>query len=177
MSDTQNSNEDNIRALREKAERADAAEQAAADLQRKVTFYEAGVDPTSPLGELLFASFDGDAAALKAKATDLGYFKTSEPTDTAPKYSQEETTQQTMRQVVAGGGTPNPMTDLGPDPWDEGYVQFHEAIRSGTPREEAQQDLLAKIIRAGTGERPDPRVGWNPRDYYREADRMASLES
>jgi hypothetical protein len=104
-----------IRTLREKAERTDAAETKAQQLERELTLHKAGLNDLSDKEiKALTAVHDGEwePDALKATATELGFVKQPDGTDIpAPKVSPEELASMN-RMAAASGGTPPPPPDL-----------------------------------------------------------------
>lgn len=170
--DPNDQGEDNIKVLREQAARAKELEKQLAETQRKTMFLEAGVDPSTKLGAMLFKTFDGtDAAALKAEATEVGYF--GQP-QAQPKFDPAEAEQQRFRQQLAGGVMPTGEQQTA-HPVDEAYVEFHKELRDGTPRERAATTVMSKILSSGL--QGDKRVLWNPTEHYAKAAEIDALGS
>jgi hypothetical protein len=169
------SDDTNIRALRKKADSADVAARERDEARREVLFLRAGVDPSTPLGKLLFQTYNGsEVDDLKQQATSVGY-QFGAATDTPPAtqertYEQDETTQQQFRTQMAAG-TPAGQTLEHPEahPVDVAFDEFFRERQAGIPREEAALAVVDRLIVAGA--KGDKRVIFDPDKYREEARR------
>ena len=110
---------DSLKNLRQAAE-------AGRKAQREVAFLKAGVDTDSPIGKLLFKSYDGDLdiEAIKASALEVGAIKApaAPAQDTGP--TAEELAQTAMRNDLASNsGTPS---NTEANPYDEALAAFDQ---------------------------------------------------
>lgn len=157
---------DDLRTLRAQAASARQAQTEAATAKRELLFAKAGIDyETNPLGRMIFGSFDGaDIDALKAVATEVGYFKAA-PAE--KKYTPGEETQQEFRQGF-GSGTPSGGDEvLTPHPVDAAYENFHLELKQGVPRDRAALGVMDRLIVAGA--KGDSRVIFDPVAWQRKA--------
>jgi hypothetical protein len=139
-----------FKALRAKAASADELAKINAELNKRLVFADAGIDRNTPLGKLLFATYEGDDPEdLRSKASEVGYsFETKlpePPPDTGP-------TEADVRLRLAGGSAPD---QVEPDSLEHMYKRFHGARNEGLSREAAHLGLIDDVI--GAGVRGDPR--------------------
>ncbi len=140
---------DSLKNLRQAAE-------AGRKAQREVAFLKAGVDTDSPIGKLLFKSYDGDLdiEAIKASALEVGAIKApaAPAQDTGP--TAEELAQTAMRNDLASNsGTPS---NTEANPYDEALAAFDQARREGATAAQRSAAALGPVFAAAS--RGDRRV-------------------
>lgn len=141
---------DSLKQLRQAAE-------AGRKAQREVAFLKAGVDTDSPIGKLLFKSYDGelDVEAIKASALEVGAIQAPTPPaapDAGP--SADELAQTQMRNDLASNsGTPS---NDEANPYDLAFSALEQARREGVPAEQRSAAALAPVFQAAA--RGDRRV-------------------
>lgn len=146
-----NNESDSLKQLRQAAE-------AGRKAQREVAFLKAGVDTDSPIGKLLFKSYDGelDIEAIKGAAAEVGAIKAPETPPAAPDpgLSAEEMEQTRLRnELASNSGTPsNPDVN----PYDAAFSAWDQAKREGVPMEQRAAAALAPVFQAAA--RGDRRV-------------------
>lgn len=146
----------NLRHLREKAEQADAARAAEAQLRKEVAFLKAGIDTDSKLGGLLFKTYEGDLSdldSLKKEATEIGALKAEEPVAETPAEDSEPTGSDQRRQLADGAPA-----DTGEKlhPWTEAQKVYDRAMSDGETWEESAGLALNSLANAAM--RGDPRA-------------------
>ena len=162
---------DNLKSLREAAERGKAAQTEAARLQKENLFLRAGIDPEGTrLNKLLFTTFDGaDVAALKAEARELGIKLPEDATPPPADNSDNLAGIQRARQSLnTDTGTPaGGLPQTTPHPIDGALAAFHASVDQGVPREDAAAVALNAVMAAGAA--GDKRVIFNPREWMENA--------
>lgn len=157
-----------LRDLRAKAERAEAAEKANAELQRQLLFAQAGinVDPeVSKLGSMLFATSKATTVdAVKAEALEIGLLKG--PETQTPAAPHPDAAQQQFRQTLAPG-TPALPDNTGVDPYDDAFTHFFADMKAGMSRDRAQLGAIDRVLTAGAN--GDKRVRFDADAWTRQA--------
>ena len=146
-----------------------AAEKARADasapLERKVAFLEAGVDLTSPVGEMFADAYKGelDVETVKTAAERVGALK---GTDLVPTSDQLEQTK--LQAGLAGEGhTPGAVVDPSQtSPIEAGYAAFHDRLTTGSTREAASAEMFDRVFTAAS--EGDQRVIYDPQRWREE---------
>lgn len=151
--------------LREFAERQQAAaEKANAELEtlraenRKNALLAAGVDTSTPLGQMFDKAYDGElvvdvvkeawtAIAPTAPAPTTGPATTEPPAVDDDGPSAEELAQAAQRQALNTGGTP-PGDEPTPAPWPAALSKFRGAREEGQTTLNAQRGALQEVINA-----------------------------
>lgn len=144
-----------VRNLREALEREKAKAAAGELAQRKLAFIEAGIPVAdgSP-GALLFKAYDGelDAEAIQAEAAKFGIVPgTQEPTPppvTPPEQvpPAHDPTQTATRSLL-GSETIDPGTPVPEgDPMGAAYTEYHRLKAEGMTGQEASVAVLGKIF-------------------------------
>lgn len=134
----QESENANIRQLREKAKRADELERQLQTLQRNEAFRSAGIDPNDPKSKYFVKGYEGDLAkeAITAAATEAGYLTPPQEQTTQPPAADP-----TDRIFDAAAGATAPP----PGSWAE---EIAEAERITDP-EKRTDAILAVVERHG----------------------------
>lgn len=173
MSDeaTQNDSSDkdaNLERLRAKADEADALRAKVANMEKRDAFREAGIDPSSGPGQLLFdnISVEGDmtADAVKAEAEKYGISGTPEQPaqqQPAPAPQQDLSFFEDASAAATGGSTDAPEAD--------GYELAKRAWTSvrenrGSDEEAAHAAISEVMTAAANG---DPAVIYNQEEWRR----------
>jgi hypothetical protein len=148
--DIQDETPEDMRERRRLADENKTTKDLLAKQAKEILFLKAGIDPDTKLGGLLLKTFEGsDPEALKAEATELGYFtKGTEPP--AARFDPLEASQQLLRQSISGGNAPTGETERLPE-GEAALAAFYRQIESGVPREQAAQDVAARLLGAGWG--------------------------
>lgn len=151
--------QDNLRELREAAERGKQAKREADEAKRELAFAKAGIDTDSPKGRMFVKAYDGelDGAAIKAQFEEL--FGTpqdpaAEVVDEVEEARQEALRQQTAerRDLTAAGHDEAPPP--APDMVHQAYQEFEAAMNSGQSRELAFRHVLGGHIAAANAGQP-----------------------
>lgn len=156
-SDTESSDDPNLKLLREKAKRADESESALAAARRENAMLRSGIDLESPLGEFFVKSYDGDPTdidALKAKATELGVPFKGAVVDPVEPAETEEPTGTDQRRTLSDGAIPDAAEDEHPD--KTAKDTYDRLMSEGAPQDQAAGEYLA--IRARAAMAGDKRV-------------------
>lgn len=163
--DDDQSPDDNLAGLRKAAADGKVAMAEREALRKELLFARAGIDTDTKLGKLLFRTFDGeDVNELKAEATEIGLLKSDQ--DDAPARRNADEDQADFRRTLAGGASGVP-DDQGPDPIVEALSNFHDDVKSGTPRETAALAAFDRIFSAAAA--GDKRAIFDSREYAQEA--------
>lgn len=144
-----------VRKLREEIKQRDAAlneeRQQRTTLERQQAFRDAGVDPSSGPGKLLFENFDGEATAeaVKNKASEYG-LDLSAPSrqGQAEQQSVPDDERAAMQQMdrAASGNTPEALPE---SPSQAAHEAFdREMATSGSRREAMAKSFNARMIAA-----------------------------
>jgi hypothetical protein len=134
----QESDNANIRQLREKAKRADELQAQLADLQRKEAFRSAGIDPADKRAGYFVKGYEGDLdpEAIRTAATEAGFLnppQTDQPTNQAPDDSTER-----IFTASAGATGPPSSTD-----WASAMAEA-ERITDPVAREDAILNVVER---------------------------------
>ena len=154
MSDEQNTQDqepEHIKALREKAKTADSIASEKSALERKVAILEAGVNTTTPVGQMFLKSYDGDltAEAIKAAAAEVGLVEgqpAPAPEPGAPGTAEQE--QQDIRQGLSTGDMA-PHEEPVKSAKDRAWDVFNQSRKEGMREEDARNEAFATFIAAG----------------------------
>lgn len=154
MNDTEN---DNIKELREAAEKAKKLPQ----MERELAFAKAGIDYESGHGEVLFKLHEGEltkdallASATRMNLTDLiTPVAGSEPVENASGQAERKALEQIQS---AAQSNDTQAEGLGPDPWQTARDAMKESQQKGEPLAWQHAAALSKIVAADN--RNDPRV-------------------
>ena len=168
MADEANPNDDNLKQLRKMAEEGKSAQDELAATKRLLMFAKAGIDTDTKLGNMLFKTFEGDSIdALRGEAEEIGLFKQAAPAAPADDDTDDDTDQraeqQRMRASLTQGRPAGADTPPTANPNDAAYEVFHQTMKSGGRREDAQAmalDVILKAAQAG-----DTRVLFNEQDW------------
>lgn len=154
-----------IAGLREAARQGAATIKENEKLRRELLFAKAGVDTSTELGEMLFATWAGDdIEELKAKAGRLTVLQAGNAeadaaaAAAATARATEDAQRTAMQGAMGAGGSPGGTTSQeGPDPRTTALEEFQRDIRAGKSDEQARADAMGKVLGAGLINR-DPRV-------------------
>lgn len=142
--------QDNIAALRAKADEAAEARKELERLQRELTFTKAGVDIETGVGALLYKAYDGEMTveAIKAQASELGITAPAATPDASatPPAPPVDVAQTQARLDLASGGAPAAPPDA--DPYKSAMQAFEEAVASGLDPEYASAAAFQKVFAA-----------------------------
>lgn len=157
MSEENETENEDIKRLREKAKAADS-------LKKELAFAKAGIDYESGQGALLFKIYDGELTADKimATATEYGIKLGSEPEEVAPiEEASNSEEQETLEQIQSASQVNDSSSNgLGPDPWGQAFDALEQSRKAGEPIEWQHAAAISKIVAADN--RNDPRVKGKP---------------
>lgn len=159
---------DDIKALREAADRGREAVAEADRLRKENLFIRAGVDPgLSKLHQLFYDSYQGDdIEALRTEATELRLL--GAPEAPPPAADPNAAAAQGFREQFAGAGrAPDPVGTETPHPIEAAFGQFHQDLAAGMTRERAQDRAMMAVMSAGLS--GDKRALFDPAAYAEEA--------
>lgn len=144
-----NQNQDDIKALREKADSATAAQADAVAARRELAFVKAGIDTESKLGGLLFKTYEGDLTkdALQAEAKELGLFREEETTP--PGKASAEETKQTRQREELSSESEDPVKDESVN-IEQAFSEFHKARKAGATQDQASTAVLGSIFKGAS---------------------------
>lgn len=165
-------NENIPQGLRDAARAGIAARKQNEATTRELMFVRVGVDPKSAdpkhakLASMLFKTFDGDEAALRAEALDLGLI--AAPAAPVNEALAGAAQQQAMRDQFSGGGVPaGGEVDPGPDPMNQALITYQKERRDGVQQVEAAHKAIASVLIAGA--KGDERVMFNTQAHMQKA--------
>ena len=144
----------NLKLLREKADRADEATKALAQMERKVAILESGIDTSSKVAELFLKSWDGEnnPEAIKAAAAEYGIPLKGEKVEEVEAPQEDSGTD--VRTLLADGA---PTSEVeAPDPNQVALENFKAAIANGATEEKAAGIFFNTLAEAAS--RGDERV-------------------
>jgi hypothetical protein len=149
-----------LKALRASARKADEAQAQLAELGKRTTFLEAGVDLESPVGRLLFTGYQGelDHESIRKAAEEVGALKAATPPP--PPDPGIDTSQTDERREMANGAPADEFRQADPDPKVVALEAGKAALENGASEESALGLMFEKIARAA--EKGDERALWNP---------------
>lgn len=155
MSDEQNTtNEqepDHIKALRDKAKQTDSLASEKSQLERKVAILEAGVNTTTPIGQMFLKSYEGELTpeAIKAAAAEVGLVEGQPDPEPQPgEPGTPEAQQQSVRDNLAVGDIA-PHEEPVKSAKDRAWDVFNESRKGGMREEDARNEAFASFIEAG----------------------------
>jgi len=162
-------NDENLKVLREKADRADQADADATAARCELAFVRAGIDTDKGPGKLLFQSYQGEptAEAVLAAAKEYGIEPQATtpppaaPTPPAPIDDAAAATALAARQQLADldAAAPPPGTQV--PTMDQAYEEFQAQRRRGVPEENARAGVIDTLVtRAVAGEPDAVWSGW-----------------
>lgn len=141
-----------VRNLRETNKRLAQEAKDGAAARRKLAFYEAGVDMSNPMSDLLYKAYDGelDPDLIKAEAVKYGILHEGDvpPATEPPPPPANDPAQTRQRQLITqethDPGTP---VDEG-DPMDKAYATYREDMRAGSTSAEASGAVFGAMFQA-----------------------------
>ena len=145
----------NLRQLRKKAKDADRLTRENADLladRRELAFLKAGVDTSTPVGQLFMKAYDGelDATAIKEGYEALG-MSAPAASETGDAFEADEAGSTQERQALASGATGD-TGEQQPQPvrGEEGRAArvARDALAHGAPREDAIGVMFNELTQA-----------------------------
>jgi hypothetical protein len=169
MTDTGTQTEDNIKELREKAEKA----KQLPELQRQLAFAKAKIDYESGHGAVLFKMHEGDltseAILATAKTLNLDVTGSAAPVSEPVIEAAGADEQQAFDQIQGASQSNDQQSEgLGPDPWELGRQAREESRKRGEPIEWQNAAAISPVVAASN--RNDPRVsGTAPTGAHLEA--------
>ena len=131
---------EHIRNLREKAKAGDAAAAKASELERKVAVLEAGINTSTPLGQMFLKSYDGEleSEAIKTAAQAVGLIEgQADPEPQPGEPGTAEAEYQNTRDVLSTG-QPATIEDAPKVAPDMAYKAYTDARKNGMRAEDAQ---------------------------------------
>lgn len=154
MSDEQNQQTEepeHIKALRDKAKQADSISAEKSALERKVAVLEAGVNTSTPLGQMFLKSYEGDltAEAIQAAAAEVGLVQGQpdpQPEPGSPGTPEAEA--QSVRNEL-GVSQPAPFEEEVKPAKDRAWDVFSDSRKQGMREEDARAEAFASFIEAG----------------------------
>lgn len=141
-----NEDPENIRNLREAANRGKKASERAAVLERENAFLKAGVDVSTDRGQLLLEAFKGDLTPDAIKEYETKIFGAPTTTPPEPEY-KDEAAATAARQALANGGEV-PSSQSTPDPYDTGKTIYKDGVAKGQGRDDALVDAFQSVFDA-----------------------------
>lgn len=151
MADDNNAENDNIKQLREKADKA-------TKLERENAMLRAGVDLDSKAGQYFAKGYEGEltAEAIKAEAEDFaGALKNTTPPPTDKKDDDVENgdenkgdPNETKDRLDLASNNGTPAANDGVNPYDGAFKAFDGAMKDGKTRENSAVDALDVIVKA-----------------------------
>jgi hypothetical protein len=135
----------NIKKLREAANRSDRHKADADAAKRENVFLKAGIDTDSAFGQLMLAGYKGELNAEAVKEYAAQVMPTQGSSNPAPEITQEEIEAHNRRTAIAAG-TPAEEIHVPDNFIEQGYTDFHQAMRDGMSRENAAAQVLDRII-------------------------------
>lgn len=171
MSDIQNLDEpneperDNLRELREAADRGREAVTRAETVERELAFVKAGIDTDSGVGKLLFQSYKGEATkdAVIAAAAEYGIAPAAAQQIEAPPVVVDEAERGQAREranLAAAAADPGAQPP-DEDPHEAGIREFHKARAAGASQDDAADQYFGRVLKAAY-------VDGDPRALYSE---------
>jgi hypothetical protein len=166
----QGSNDANLERLRAKAEEADALRAKLATIEKRDAFREAGIDPSSGPGQLLFDNINVEgelnADAVRAEAEKYGI----SPAAQQPAQQREAPQQQTQPDLsffeesanVSSGGQTDPAE---PGGYDRAAQAWNTVTQRGGGNEEAAHAAISEVMTAAAN--GDPSVLYNQEEWRR----------
>lgn len=145
---------DNLKDLREAADRGRKASNELTGAKRELAFVKAGVDTDSKQGQLLMKTFEGDLTPEAIKSYQAEVFGGGEPVTTEPDHTADAAAA-TARNAMASGAEV-PSTESTPDPYQTAAAALNAGMAKGKGRDDARADAFAVIRQAA--ERGDPKV-------------------
>lgn len=150
--------------LRKAADRAAASDQRANLAERKVAFYQAGVDPTAGIGELFFEGYKGEDLTPETiqqewkklwstinPAGDGDGDPTPNPTATDPEPNVGDAVEDLLGSQNSAPAMPQ-VADL----LEQGYEEFHKRMQQGAHRDRAAAEVIDRIITGAMAEHASP---------------------
>jgi hypothetical protein len=146
VDDTDDTQPDGPKALREAAERGREATKRAEAMEREMAFLKAGIDTDTPVGKMFAKAYDGEldreqiteaAKAVGALGQAAGSGAPA-PDEVAQRgtAADDERDQTSARQTAAGEGAAPPETPT-QNPHEVGLEGFEENMKSGMTRQDA----------------------------------------
>jgi hypothetical protein len=161
---------DQFREMREAANAHRASQAELEATRRELAFTRAGVNTTSPLGQIMLGAYKGDLTedAIKAWVSELNVpiTPTAElPPETTPAPTtafspQEQQAVEATRSLFTGSTAP--VMPTGPaDPHTAGLDAYRKAREQGMAPHDAGAAYLDQLLKAVAANPNDRRVVWN----------------
>lgn len=161
--------QDNLRDLREAAERGKASKAEAEAAKRELAFAKAGIDTDSKQGKMFVKAYDGDLDKTAIKTEFAEMFGIGDVNGTEQLVEQEaaeeQKRQQTQERRDLTSQAPEHAEPPPPDLIKDGYAKYEAAMASGVPQERAFRDILeGHIGAAAAGQAGATWNGWTPEE-------------
>lgn len=152
-----------IQQLRDRADQARALEQQNEQIARENAFLKAGINPDDKQLGYFVRGYDGELKpeAIKAAAEEAGFLQGAATTTTTETTEEQEKTPVTtpsedqLEQDRLSTQVPAETVGAGAqrevDLIDEGFSEFHKAMKSGYERKDAAAHVIGRVIARGVG--------------------------
>lgn len=169
---------DHIKALREQAKSGKASEAKANELERKVAILEAGINTSTPLGQMFLKSYDGELVsdAIKEAASAVGLIEGQPDPDPAPgDPGTAEGDYAGAKKLLDGQGAAPLAEPPAKSASDQAYAARDAFLADGKRTEDAVAEGFRTLIdRAAAG---DPTAMFDHDKYARDTEAyMASQQ-
>lgn len=151
-----------IRELEKRARRADELEARLAAFERKDALTAAGVDLSTPAGQMFAKWYDGDTdpAKVREAAEQMGVLAGAAPKADGPTLEPGEESQSDERSALASGAEAEQGRVQDPDPIQAAIAHAQEQIKLGVASDNAIADAIGMQMAAAA--RGDRRAMWDP---------------